>query len=81
MKLFKDKAKSKMNIYFELSKLNILSLVLVATFLGYYLGSSGINSWEHLFFTLLGTTKTAQVLARLITTWSEKLKIYDQNKK
>ena len=59
MKLVKDKAKSKMNIYFELSKLNILSLVLVATFLGYYLGSSGINSWEHLFFTLLGTTMTA----------------------
>ena len=59
MKLVKEKAKSKLSIYLELSKLNILSLVLVSTFLGYYIGASGINSWLHLLVTLLGTSMTA----------------------
>ena len=59
MKLVKEKAKSKISIYLELSKLNILSLVLIATFLGYYLGAEGISSWKHLLVTLLGTTMTA----------------------
>ena len=59
MKFEKQKAKSMLNIYLELSKLNILSLVLVATFLGYYLGNMGIGSWEKLLFTLLGTSLTA----------------------
>ena len=59
MKLVKEKAKSKISIYLELSKLNILSLVLIATFLGYYLGAEGISSWKHLLITLLGTTMTA----------------------
>jgi protoheme IX farnesyltransferase len=39
--------------------LNILSLVLIATILGYYLGTSGSISWKHLFITLLGTALTA----------------------
>lgn len=59
MKLVKEKAKSKLSIYLELSKLNILSLVLVSTFLGYYLAGSGIESWSHLLLTLLGTSMTA----------------------
>ena len=59
MKFVKKKAKSKLGIYLELSKLNILSLVLVSTFLGYYIGASGINSWPHLLLTLIGTSMTA----------------------
>ena len=59
MKLKREIAKSRLSIYAELSKLNILSLVLVATILGYYLGASGLVSWKHLFITLLGTTLTA----------------------
>ena len=59
MKFEKQKAKSMLSVYLELSKLNILSLVLVATFLGYYLGNKGIGSWEKLLFTLLGTSLTA----------------------
>ena len=59
MKFVKEKAKNKISIYLELSKLNILSLVLVSTLLGYYIGASGIDSWLHLFLTLLGTSITA----------------------
>lgn len=59
MKFHKQKAKSLIRIYLELSKLNILSLVLVATLLGYYLGNMGIGSWKILLFTLLGTSMTA----------------------
>ena len=59
MKLVKEKAKSRLSIYLELSKLNILSLVLVSTFLGYYLAGPGIKSWSHLILTLIGTSKTA----------------------
>lgn len=59
MKLKREIAKSRLSIYAELSKLNILSLVLIATILGYYLGASGLVSWKHLFITLLGTTLTA----------------------
>ena len=59
MKLHKEKAKSVLHIFFELSKPNILSLVLVATFLGYYLGNLGVGSVEILFYTLLGTSMTA----------------------
>ncbi|MCS5625362.1 MAG: UbiA family prenyltransferase, partial [Candidatus Marinimicrobia bacterium] len=59
MKFQKQQAKSLISIYLELSKLNILSLVLVATLLGYYLGNMGIGSWDKLVFTLLGTSLTA----------------------
>ena len=59
MKLVKEKAKSRLSIYLELSKLNILSLVLVSTFLGYYLAGPGIKSWYHLILTLIGTSMTA----------------------
>ena len=59
MKLNKEIAKSRISIYAELSKLNILSLVIIATVLGYYLGASGIILWEHLLITLLGTAMTA----------------------
>ena len=59
MKFQKQRAKSLLSIYLELSKLNILSLVLVSTILGYYLGNMGIGSWKTLLFTLLGTSLTA----------------------
>jgi len=59
MKFQKQRAKSLLSIYLELSKLNILSLVLVSTILGYYLGNMGIGSWETLLSTLLGTSLTA----------------------
>ncbi len=59
LKFQKQKAKSLIRIYMELSKFNILSLVLVATLLGYFLGNMGWGSWELLFFTLLGTSLTS----------------------
>ena len=59
MKIKKEIAKSRLSIYAELSKLNILSLVLIATILGYYLGTSGLISWKRLFIILLGTALTA----------------------
>ena len=59
LKLNKEIAKSRISIYAELSKLNILSLVIIATVLGYYLGASGIILWKHLLITLLGTAMTA----------------------
>ena len=59
LKIKKEIAKSRLSIYAELSKLNILSLVLIATILGYYLGTSGSISWKRLFITLLGTAFTA----------------------
>ena len=59
MKIKKEIAKSRLSIYAELSKLNILSLVLIATILGYYLGTPGLISWKRLFITLLGTALTA----------------------
>ena len=59
MKIKKEIAKSRLSVYAELSKLNILSLVLIATILGYYLGTSGLISWKRLFITLLGTALTA----------------------
>ena len=59
MRLKKEKARSNFKIFLELSKPNILSLVLVATFLGYYLGNMGLGSIEVLTFTLIGTAMTA----------------------
>ena len=59
LKLRKQKANSIFSILLELSKINILSLVLVATFLGYYLGNKGIGSWSILGFTILGTAMTS----------------------
>ncbi len=59
MHLNKTPASSHFAAYIELLKLNILSLVLVSTVLGYYLGGNGINSFQHLIITLLGTALTA----------------------
>lgn len=59
MKLVKEESKSFISILIELSKFNILSLVLVATFLGFYLGSEGILNYNKLIFTLIGTALTA----------------------
>ena len=59
MKLSKPPAISLSSKIAELSKLNILSLVLVATFLGFYLGSNGEMEYIKLLITLLGTALTA----------------------
>ena len=59
MKLSKPPAISLSSKIAELSKLNILSLVLVATFLGFYLGSNGEMEYGKLLLTLLGTALTA----------------------
>ena len=59
MKLSKPPAISLSSKIAELSKLNILSLVLVATFLGFYLGSNGAMEYNKLLLTLLGTALTA----------------------
>ena len=59
MKLRKPPAISLSSKIAELSKLNILSLVLVATFLGFYLGSNGEMDYIKLLLTLLGTALTA----------------------
>ena len=59
MKLSKPPAISLSSKIAELSKLNILSLVLVATFLGFYLGSNGEMEYFKLLLTLLGTALTA----------------------
>ena len=59
MKLSKPPAISLSSKIAELSKLNILSLVLVATFLGFYLGSKGDIEYNKLLLTLLGTALTA----------------------
>ena len=59
MKLSKPPAISLSSKIAELSKLNILSLVLVATFLGFYLGSNGEMEYNKLLLTLFGTALTA----------------------
>ena len=59
MKLSKPPAISLSSKIAELSKLNILSLVLVATFLGFYLGSNGEMEYSKLLLTLLATALTA----------------------
>ena len=59
MKLSKPPAISLSSKIAELSKLNILSLVLVATFLGFYLGSNGEMEYNKLLLNLLGTALTA----------------------
>ena len=59
MKLSKPPAISLSSKIADLSKLNILSLVLVATFLGFYLGSNGEMEYNKLLLTLLGTALTA----------------------
>jgi protoheme IX farnesyltransferase len=45
--------------YLELTKPRILSLVLVTTALGFFLGGHGIHSLSLLFYTLLGTAGVA----------------------
>lgn len=46
--------RKKINGYIELTKPRILTLVLVTTTLGYYLGGKGMKSYLELFFLLLG---------------------------
>ena len=83
LKLRKQKANSIFSILLELSKINILSLVLVATFLGYYLGNKGIGSWSILGFTILGTAMTsagAGALNHYLERKSDKLMTRTENR-
>ncbi len=48
------KQKSVLNAYIELMKPSILTLVLVTTTLGFYLGGHGISSWSLLTYLLIG---------------------------
>ena len=59
MLLSKQPAKTVLAAYVELLKPNIVSLVLVTTVLGYYLGGNGIDSWFRLVLTLVGTALIA----------------------
>jgi len=45
---------SLLNAYLELTKPRILTLVLVTTFIGFFLGGQGIHSWSLLITTILG---------------------------
>lgn len=51
--------KLNISVYLKLSKINIVSLILVANFLGYYMGNKGIGSWERILITLIGTALAA----------------------
>lgn len=55
MKRLKQPANSILAAYIELTKPNIMSLVLITTVLGYYLGGKGIESWFTLIIALIGT--------------------------
>ena len=57
--LFNKPEKTVLAAYIELLKPNIVSLVLITTVLGYYLGGNGIDSWFTLMMTLIGTALTA----------------------
>ncbi|MCH7763113.1 MAG: protoheme IX farnesyltransferase [Candidatus Marinimicrobia bacterium] len=59
MRLEKKRANSNLSAYIELMKPNILTLVLVSTVLGYFLGGNGIDSWIRLGLLLIGTALTA----------------------
>ncbi len=41
-------------LYLELAKVRILSMVLVTTTLGFFLGGRGLRSFPHFLLTLLG---------------------------
>lgn len=52
-------ATSLVGAYIELTKANVMSMVLVSTILGYYLGGNGIDSMLHLIKALIGTALVA----------------------
>ena len=45
---------SKLRIYLELIKPRIVSMVLVTTTLGYFLGGKGIHPWPRFLLALMG---------------------------
>jgi protoheme IX farnesyltransferase len=49
----------------ELSKLRIVSMVLITTSIGYFLGGAGVPSWWNLLLTLIGTGLAAAGSAAL----------------
>ncbi|MEE8335979.1 MAG: heme o synthase [Candidatus Neomarinimicrobiota bacterium] len=59
MKLQKQAKNSVLSGYLELTKPNILSLVLVTTVLGYYMAGFKNGDWQTFIFTLLGTALAA----------------------
>jgi len=56
---------SRLQVFLELSKPRIVSMVLVTTMLGYFLGGHGIMSWWSLLLTLAGTGMGAAGAAAL----------------
>lgn len=54
-----------LQVYLELSKPRIVSMVLVTTLLGYFLGGAGIDSWWTALLTLAGTALGAAGAAAL----------------
>lgn len=54
-----------LQVYLELSKPRIVSMVLVTTLLGYFLGGGGIDSWWRALLTLAGTALGAAGAAAL----------------
>src|SRR5262245_11781407 len=52
------KHNNRISAYIEISKPRILSLILVTTALGFFLGNKGIQDWIRLLITLLGAGLT-----------------------
>ena len=59
MKKHPQPAKNKIGAYLELSKLRILTMVLVSTIIGFVMGSTTDLDWIRLLWTLIGTGLTA----------------------
>src|SRR5512142_2859548 len=57
--------KKILNAYIELCKPRILSLILVTTTLGFYLGGHGIRNWVVFLSTILGAGLTCSGAAAL----------------
>ncbi|MCA9401864.1 MAG: heme o synthase [Candidatus Omnitrophica bacterium] len=51
-------SKKTFEAYIELTKPRIMTLVLITTVIGYYLGGTGMGSWTVLFFLILGVIGT-----------------------
>ncbi len=57
--------RSTLQAFVELSKLRIVSMVLITTSIGYFLGGAGVTSWWNLLVTLVGTGLAAAGSAAL----------------
>ena len=57
----------------DLTKARLNLLVLITTFVGYWMGSSGAIHWLHLICAMLGTALTAAAAAALNQLWERKV--------